>query len=80
MPATAAGQSEGWTGSTHPVINEMLLHDVYELPREVLRGALRATIPAPAPDEASTERISHPVHPGGSPCRTPSIPALTMSS
>jgi hypothetical protein len=78
MEATATGRLEGRT--TGPVVNEMLLHDVYELPRELLRGALRATAPAVMPDQTRIERIPTSVLPGGPPCRTPPMPRIQKSS
>jgi len=36
-----AAERNGWTDGSGPVVNEMLLHDVYDLPHEVLRAAPR---------------------------------------
>ena len=41
MLRTASG-SDGWTLAEGPVLNEMLLHDVYDVPYDVLRSALKA--------------------------------------
>jgi len=79
MDVTARGGREGRTGCD-PVINEMLLHDVYELPRELLRGASRATTPATAPDETRTERIPPTFLTEGLLCRTPLSPPFQTSS
>lgn len=38
MEWTMTGNGGG-SGPVTPVVNEMLLHDVYDLPLEVLRGA-----------------------------------------
>jgi len=51
MDGTDAGKVDGWTGPANPVVNEMLLHDVYELPLEALRGALSLCDPAFEPDD-----------------------------
>jgi hypothetical protein len=39
MPQTASSP-QGWTPAAGPLVNEMLLHDVYDLPYDVLRSAL----------------------------------------
>lgn len=36
-----ASSSEGWTPAAGSIVNEMLLHDVYDVPYDVLRSAMR---------------------------------------